>query len=189
MKKIFLMICAVIFAASVSALEPKSTVSSYCIGVIYEKQEDEPYCGFIIASLNNEDQKISIKTVMYPGNFSNALKAMYDSDIRLSLPTIKGIYVGEAFPEEPLEKSLGEMLSTEGFPPDASVIYCKAPTKLIEEKDSGTNISGAMFIPKFLKNKDKDVSLVSFTDDESKKAPFLSFSNGRFVVQTEDLNG
>lgn len=185
MKKLLLMILAFVFALSVSALEPKSVVSAYCVGIVFDIKDSEPFCGFIIASFDEAGKKIEINTVSCPGSFSEALSAMESSDIRLSLPTVKGIYISDKLPMSYLETSLVGMLATEGFPPDATVVYCDEPIELSEEQDGGTSITGAMYIPKLMKNKGRDVSLVEFTQDKNRKAPYLSFSDGRFVIEED----
>ena len=175
----------VIIILVASFFEPRNVVSSYCAAIVLDVEDGEAVCGLVIASLDKDTQSISIRNMTYKGSFKEAITDLEDSDIRLFLPTVRGIFVNPKVDKEWLERSIAEIVAEKGMPLIASVAYCDDPSKIIEEKDGGTEALGATFIPKLLENQEQAVSLLDFFGDEEKQAAFVVYEDGRFIIKND----
>jgi len=172
----------IIIILAASFFEPRNLVSSYCAAIVLDVKDGEPLCGFVVASLDKDTQNISVRNLTYEGSFRDAIKALKDSDIRLFLPTVRGVFVNPDVDKEWLDRCIAELVAEKGMPLNASVAYSDDPLKLIEEKDGGTDAVGATFVPKLLKHQKRAKSLLDFFGDEQKKAPLITFDEGRFII-------
>ena len=178
----------IIIILAASFFEPRNLVSSYCTAIVLDVEDGKEVCGFVVASLDKDTQSISVRNMTYTGSFKDAIKAMKDSDIRLFLPTVRGIFVNPDVDEQWLESSVAEIIAEKGMPLNASVVYCDTPSQIIEEKDGGTDAVGATFIPKLLKNQKQSRSLLDFFEDKDKQAAFIEYEDGRFIIKKDEAD-
>lgn len=175
----------VLFAISAAIFEPRQAVSAYCAGVIFDVEDGENICAFVIAAIENPDIGITVDILKYKGGFAEGLNSMEGSDIRLFMPTSLAVLVSTDFPQYDLECNMTEMLAEKSMPPSASVIFCDSPQELSSERDIATDIVGVVFLPKLLKNQKQNQTLVDFHSGNKKTAPYIFFEEGRFIIDGE----
>ncbi|OGO90656.1 MAG: hypothetical protein A2Y17_02900 [Clostridiales bacterium GWF2_38_85] len=184
MKKRMLVISAIIIIAiSVSFFETRNPITAYCIGLTVQKENNEIIYGFIIAKLEEEGASIEVTLIKQNGKFSYALQSLKESDILLFYPTVKGIYICRDINKTEIDDMLNTIFEMHSFPTDITVVMTNDPNKLILEKDIGSGISGALFIPKLIENQKRKVTLIDYA--KGKEIPLICYQNGQFNIQKQ----